>query len=81
LADTIQDVRSNPTNGNGFLFSDYDAKKLKETIQAALELYKNGQTWQDLIRHGMAEDHSWRPSALAYEQLYSQLGSPAATSY
>jgi starch synthase len=81
LADTIRDVRSNTTNGNGFLFSEYDTKQLRETVSASIELYQKDHTWQELIRRGMAEDHSWRPSALAYEQLYSHLGSPAATSY
>jgi starch synthase len=81
LADTIKDVRNNPTNGNGFLFSEYDSQKLQETLQAARVLYQNRQVWHDLIRRGMAEDHSWRPSALAYEQLYNRLGSPAATSH
>lgn len=81
LADTIKDIRHNPSQGNGFLFGEYDSGKLHETVQAAVELYQNRQLWHDLIRRGMAEDHSWRPSALAYEQLYSRLGSPTATSY
>lgn len=80
LADTIFDVRTHSTRGNGFLFSDYSAKQLKETILASIEHYQKRQIWHDLIRHGMSEDHSWRPSALAYEQLYSRLGSPTTAS-
>ncbi|HEY9745956.1 MAG TPA: glycogen/starch synthase, partial [Oculatellaceae cyanobacterium] len=81
LADTIVDVRSNPTRGNGFLFGEYDSQAVEETLRAAVALYGKSEQWHELIRRGMAEDHSWRPSALAYEELYTRLGSPAATSH
>jgi starch synthase len=80
LADTIFDVREHAERGNGFGFSEYSSDKLKETLLAAVGLYGNKHAWHDLIRRGMAEDHSWRPSAEAYQALYSRLVSPAVSS-
>lgn len=79
LKDTIFDVRYHGDRGNGFIFSEYSSDKLKETLQAAMELYHNRQAWHDLVRRGMSEDHSWRPSAEAYQRLYARLSSPTAS--
>lgn len=79
LVDTIFDIRCDEARGNGFSFSEYSSEELKETILAALDAYRNKQSWHDLIRRGMAEDHSWRSSAEAYQKLYARFGSAAAS--
>jgi starch synthase len=80
LVDTVFDVRNQPETGNGFRFDEYSSAQLKQTVLDAVALFQNKPVWQDLIRRGMAEDHSWKPSAEAYTRLYSRIGSPAATS-
>jgi len=77
LKDTIFDVRTESERGNGFCFADYGASALQDVIRAALQAYQNKQGWHELIRRGMAEDHSWRASAEAYRTLYARLGTPA----
>lgn len=77
LRDTIFDVREDEARGNGFSFSQYSSAELKETVMAAIEAYKNKKTWHELIRRGMHEDHSWRPSAESYQKLYARLVNPA----
>ena len=78
LVDTITDVRAQPHRGNGFKFSEYSSEKLQEVILSALEAYKHQETWHELVRRGMAEDHSWVTSAEAYQKLYTRLSSPAS---
>lgn len=78
LRDTVRDVRTQADTGNGFAFSEYDSQALKETILAALDHYERPADWQALIQRGMAEDHSWRPSAEAYQGLFARLSSPTA---
>lgn len=79
LVDTITDVRTDPHRGNGFKFSEYSSEKLQETTLAALEAYKMKDSWNELVRRGMGEDHSWHTSAEAYHRLYARLSSPTAT--
>jgi starch synthase len=77
LRDTIFDIRREPERGNGFIFSEYSARMLKETVLAAVEAYHNQNQWQALIRRGMQENHSWRSSAEVYQKLYERMIHPA----
>jgi starch synthase len=78
LVDTITDFRAQPHRGNGFKFSEYSSEKLQEVMKVALEAYKHKDSWNELVRRGMQEDHSWFTSAEAYQKLYARLSSPAA---
>lgn len=80
LVDTITDVRNQPHRGNGFKFAEYSAAKLKETVLAAVDYYRNNPAWPELVVRGMEEDHSWKPSAEAYKSLYARLSQPAPVS-
>jgi starch synthase len=79
LRDTIFDIRHEPERGNGFIFNEYSAQMLKETVLAAVETYHNQNQWQALIRRGIQENHSWRSSAEVYQKLYNRLVHPALT--
>jgi len=73
LGDTIHDCRLG--DGNGFVFEDYSAGALMETISAALDLYTNHrEDWTNLIKTAMSVDFSWDLSAHAYRDLYLGLG-------
>jgi len=69
LGDTIRDCRLG--TGNGFLFEDYNAQALLNTIKAAHDLYTNHEEdWNNLVREAMLVDFSWDISARAYSDLY-----------
>jgi len=72
LGDTIHDCRHG--DGNGFVFEDYNAQVLMETISAALDLYTNHQDdWMNLVQAAMKVDFSWDLSAKTYSDLYREL--------
>lgn len=72
LGDTIRDCRTG--DGNGFVFEEYDANLLLDTIAQALNLYQNHpEDWNNLIRQAMASDFGWNVSAKAYAELYEGL--------
>ena len=74
LGDTIHDCRHG--EGNGFVFDDYSAPALMDTISAALDLYTNRQAdWTELVKEAMRVDFSWDLSARAYSSLYRELES------
>lgn len=70
LADTVFDVRLHGREGNGFVFEEYTPEALREALQAALEAYRDRDSWKKLIRRGMQSDFSWERAAVAYEELY-----------
>jgi starch synthase len=70
LADTVQDYNPQTLAGNGFAFQPYEALALYGALVRALEHYRDAATWQRLIQHAMAADHSWDASARRYVELY-----------
>jgi len=72
LGDTIKDCRLG--DGNGFVFEDYTAHALMETVTAALDLYTYHQAdWTNLVKAAMQVDFSWNLSAKEYGNLYRSL--------
>jgi len=76
LADTVVDA--NPENlaagtANGFVFTEPSPQALWLTIERALALWPDRQTWLRLIRTGMSADWSWDHSAREYEELYQEI--------
>ena len=72
LGDTIRDCRLG--DGNGFVFEDYNAGALLDTVSQALDLYTYREhDWKNLMRAAMEHDFSWKKSAQAYSNLYKEL--------
>ena len=72
LGDTVIDCRAG--KGNGFVFEEYSAKALFDTIAQAQYLYKyRSDDWQNLMREAMEFDFSWTKSVKKYVELYRQL--------
>ncbi len=70
LADTIENYNPKTGQGTGFVFKDYDASELLNTIRLALEVYKDKKAWTKLMQNGMSRDFSWTASAKKYAELY-----------
>jgi starch synthase len=76
LADTVVD--STPLSikqgtATGFLFEHADAQGLWYALGRAIDCYqKSPQTWQQIMRNGMASDFSWHKSAEQYIALYHE---------
>jgi starch synthase len=73
LEDTIEDFDPQTKTGNGFKFGPYDAEALLFSIQRAVDLWTDQETWEILMRKGMAADFSWKRSAERYLDLYQVL--------
>ena len=68
LADTVKDVTE--ANGNGFVFQSYTALEMLEAIKRTEESFYHREDWNDLMRHNMKLDFSWKASARKYEEIY-----------
>jgi starch synthase len=73
LADTVVDA-AQPRQGNGFVFSDYNAGALLAALQRALAVYRRPARWQALQRRGLrrALGLGWAQAAPAYAVLYQR---------
>jgi starch synthase len=72
LDDTIRDY-SESEEANGFKFSAYSPEDLLGTVRRALQVYRDRERWEALMRRGMRQDFSWRRSAERYLDLYQSL--------
>ena len=43
------------------------------TLLKALEVYNNKDEWNALRKRDMLEDHSWKKSAIEYENMYKKV--------
>ena len=76
LGDTIHDCRLG--DGNGFVFNEYTAQALMDTVNAALDLYTyHPADWTNLVKAAMNVDFSWDLSAKEYSKLYRELEPPS----
>jgi starch synthase len=72
LKDTITNIESRGSKGNGFNFKDYKAKALTAAIRKAVKFYADEAMVNGVRSRIMREDHSWRKSAAAYKKLYER---------
>jgi len=68
LADTVKDAAEE--NGNGFVFQSYTVLEMLEAVKRAEDSFYHREEWQNLIRHNMKLDFSWKASARKYEEVY-----------
>lgn len=72
LNDTIRDVGEE--NGNGFVFADYNAHAMLESVWRAIGLYDNDKEgWKALVDNALSIDNGWNVSAGIYIKLYKEL--------
>lgn len=72
LNDTIKDISTQ--DGNGFVFDEYNAHLMLETVWRAIGMYDNDkQGWTALKNKALSIDNGWNVSAGEYIKLYKQL--------
>ena len=76
LADTVEQWNANTKTGTGFLFGEFSAEALMNTIRYALECWKDQAAWKVLQKNGMERDFSWDHQAEEYIDLYRKLSPP-----
>jgi starch synthase len=75
LADTVVDAT--PSNiaskkATGFMFETASGHALLTSLQLALQLYKDRNLWERMMKAAMAADFSWDQSAREYMKLYER---------
>jgi starch synthase len=65
LADTVNHAET------GFVFDAYDPASLEQAVRQAIDLYRNREAWNEMVRRAMSMDFSFSRSASAYEGAYA----------
>jgi starch synthase len=73
LKDTVDDYHDATAAGTGFVFGLYEPQVLLDTIDRALQVFKDKTAWNAIRRRAMSVDFSWDRSAQTYSELYQQL--------
>ena len=76
LADTVVDATAETLadkTATGFSFQKASATALWNTLQRALQVYREPDSWNRIIDTGMRQDFSWKRSAERYVELYQQV--------
>jgi len=74
LKDSVRPYSDFDGIGDGFAFSDYQAKDLLLAIQDAVKLFfGNRKKFTELRKRGMTKDFSWDKSAQQYQRMYADI--------
>jgi starch synthase len=73
LKDTVQEFSPKTGEGNGFVFQKFTALAFFRAIRRALDTYRTGRIWKELVKTCMSYDFSWNVSTQKYLALYEQL--------
>jgi starch synthase len=73
LDDTIDPWDPRTKKGTGFKFIEYTGEALLRTIHQAMQVYRDLESWQKLMRNGMSKDFSWKVAAREYVRVYEKV--------
>ncbi|MBK7251066.1 MAG: glycogen synthase [Gammaproteobacteria bacterium] len=73
LADSVQLYDPATGSGTGIVFDHFDAPAMRWALATALDLYAQPDTWEHIMRNGMAQDFSWEKQIGEYVRLYERL--------
>ena len=73
LDDTIDPWDPRTKKGTGFKFQEHTGDALLRALHQAFQVYRDQESWERLMRNGMAKDFSWRISAREYIRVYERV--------
>jgi starch synthase len=73
LADSVKLWDPVSRTGTGIVFDHFDAQGVRWALHTALDLYRDRESWLQIMRNGMAQDFSWPKQTERYLQLYENV--------
>jgi starch synthase len=70
LVDTVDNLTSDLSQGDGFVFSEYSVEAMAAAVTRAAESYQHKEAWNQVMRRIMTKDFSWHASGRKYEDVY-----------
>ena len=73
LVDTVPQFNVGLTQGNGFVFHDYNPEAMTGAVKEAAAAFKNKRDWFQAMQRVCRLDFSWTASARKYEAAYRRV--------
>lgn len=73
LIDSISDYSADPEIATGFLYADKSTAGLIKSLNLALDVFEQKETWQAMQKNAMTRDFCWKTSANKYLDVYKSL--------
>jgi starch synthase len=73
LADTVEPFDAATGEGTGFVFEHFDSQGIRWALDQAFDTFSHRETWERLMRNGMAKDFSWDVQGEEYVELFRSL--------
>lgn len=73
LRDTVSDLPTDPWEGRGFRFDQFEPNQAHHAIWNAFQLYQSADNLRAVRQRIMSLDFSWQHAAQTYTQLYREL--------
>ena len=73
LKDTVIPYNEYTEEGNGFGFRNYSQEELLNTIRYALNIFKDKNRWDKIMKNAMECDNSWQNSSKEYMKMYREM--------
>jgi len=73
LKDTVKPCAEGASDGNGFVFDEYDANRMLDAVKRAIKCYYDKPAWDEIVKRDLESDFSWGRSAGEYIRLYREL--------
>jgi starch synthase len=73
LRDTVVEYDRESGRGSGFVFADYQAEALVDTVRRSVALFREPREWAHLMANCFAADFSWDRAAQEYLRWFERL--------
>ena len=73
LKDSVEPYNEYEQTGTGFSFANYNAHEMMDTLDYALEVFEDKESWTELMKRAMSAKLDWDKSADAYLTVFNSL--------
>lgn len=73
LKDSVKEFNFLTQKGNGFVFSEFESMDMLDSLDRALEIYRNKKNWNKVVENAFNSDNSWKQGAEEYKAVYDRL--------
>lgn len=73
LKDSVKEFNFLTKKGNGFVFKDFESRDMLDSLDRALDIYRNKNLWNKVVENAFYSDNSWNKGAEKYKDIYDKL--------
>jgi len=76
LRDSVLDTEEGLGKNTGFKFKNFNSEEMLQALSRAVKAFREREPWQSMMRRAMAQDFSWKRSAMEYLSVFNKVLKP-----